>query len=536
VRDARTSLLVLAAAALAVLLIACANLAALYVSAFESRRVEFATRAAIGAGLWRLIRQLAAEGLLLSLCGGALGMLIARAALALLPTQLPASIPLLTAPALDLQVAAFAVAMAVLASIMLTAWPVTRLVLEAPAPRGVAVPARSGVYRALVVSQIGVTVALTVCAGLLAQSLRSVERQELGFTVDHRLALDVAVPAVGVPSATQTTAAEQRILTQVGAIPGVTAVAASYDHPLESNWTNAVRVKGDVSMPEETRSAELRIISPSYLDTLDVAVLDGRGLSERDDASAPGAMLVNEAFARELGGSVLGRTIVSDTPRVLYGDQLPNEFAIVGIVENERSRGLEQPAAPAVYMSTRQFPQQRFNLIVRTSGDPLAVIGGVRSAIRQIDPAIAVDRPLALETVLAGQLAERRVTTDVIGGFAFVALALAGLGMYGLLMMLVSSREREIGVRVAIGASPRLVAWDVLRDSLINAAAGVAIGVTLAIASGRLIESLLVGVKAFDPATIAIVAASLFALAAAAASGPARRASRIDAVVALRNE
>ena len=537
VRDARTSLLVLAAAALAVLLIACANLAALYVSAFESRRAEFGTRAAIGAGLWRLIRQLAAEGLLLSLCGGALGMLIARAALTLLPAQLPASIPLLTTPVLDLQVAAFAVASAVLASMMLTAWPVTRLVLEAPAPRGVAVPARGGVYRALVVSQIGVTVALTVCAGLLAQSLRSVERQELGFAVDHRLALDVAVPAVGAPSATQTAAAEQRILTQVAAIPGVAAVAAAYDHPLEANWTDSIRVKGDVSMPEETRSAELRIVSPGYLEALDVAVLDGRAFGERDDASAQGAMLVNEAFARELGGRVVGRIIVSGTPRFLYNkDQLPSEFAIVGIVENERSRGLEQPAAPAVYMSTRQFPQQAFSLIVRTSGDPLAVISSVRSAIRAIDPAISVDRPLALEAVLSGQLAERRVTTDVIGGFAFVALALAALGMYGLLVMLVSSRQREIGVRLAIGASPRLVAWDVLRDSLINAAAGVVIGVTLAIASGRLIESLLVGVKAFDPTTIAVVAFSLFALAGAAAFGPARRASRIDAVIALRNE
>jgi putative ABC transport system permease protein len=168
VRDARVSLLVLAAAALAVLLIACANLAALYVSAFESRRGEFATRAAIGAGLWRLVRQLAAEGLVLSLCGGAAGMLIARVALTLLPSRLPVSIPLLTTPALDLQVAAFAVAMAVLASIMLTAWPVTRLVLEAPAPRGIAVHARGAVYRVLVVSQVAVTVALTVCAGLLA--------------------------------------------------------------------------------------------------------------------------------------------------------------------------------------------------------------------------------------------------------------------------------------------------------------------------------------------------------------------------------
>jgi putative ABC transport system permease protein len=267
-----------------------------------------------------------------------------------------------------------------------------------------------------------------------------------------------------------------------------------------------------------------------------VAVLDGRALTERDDASAPGAMVVNERFARELGGQVLGRRILSDTPSFLYQNAVPNDFEIVGIVENERSRGLEQPATAAVYMSTRQFPQQGFSLVARTTGDPLAKTAEVRSAIRAIDPAITVDRPLALEAELAGQLAERRVTTDVVGGFSAVALALAALGMYGLLAMLVSSRTREIGVRLAIGASPGLVAWTVLRDSLINAAAGVTLGVALAIGAGRLIESLLVGVKAYDPATIAIVALSLFGLAVVAAFGPARKASQVDAVIALRQE
>jgi predicted permease len=536
VRDARTSLLVLAGAALAVLLIACANLAALYVSAFESRRSEFATRAAIGAGLWRLMRQLGAEGLFLSLCGGAAGLLIARVALALLPSRLPASLPLLTTPVLDLQVAGFAVATAVLASIILTVWPITRLVLDAPAPRGIAVQARGAVYRVLVVSQIGVTVALTVCAGLLAQSLRSVQRQDLGFAVDNRLVVDVVLPVVGPPSATAIAAAEQRVLAQVSGVPGVTSVAAAYDHPLESNWTDAIRVTGDVSTSDQTRSAELRIVSPGYFETLDVAMLDGRALTDRDDASAPGAMVVNEAFARELGGRVLGRQIVSGTPRFLYQNDVPNEFTIVGVVQNERSRGLEQPASPAVYMSTRQFPQQGFSLVVRTTGDPLASTAAVRSAIRAVDPEITVDRPLALDAVLAGQLAERRVTTDVVGGFAVVALALAALGMYGLLVMLVSSRTREIGVRLALGASPGLVARTVIADSLINAGAGVAIGVALAIGSGRLIESLLVGVEAYDPTIIALVALSLVGLAVAAAFGPARKASQVDAVIALRQE
>ena len=536
VRDARTPLFTLAAAALAVLLIACANLAALYVSAFERRRAELALRAAIGAGLWRLIFQLTAEALLLAVSGGAAGALIARAALAALPGLLPSSIPFLTAPALDLQVTAFAIALAAIASLMLTAWPVTRLVLAAPAPRGVSAGPRGLVYRVLVVSQIAVTVALAASAGLLAQSLQSVERQDPGFALDHVFVADVGLPPVAPLSARQVDAAGRRVLAQVAALPGVRAAAAAYDHPLEANWSETVTVIGDVTAADQGQPTELRIVSPEYFDAIDVDLLDGRVLSERDDVEGAGAVMVNEAFAREVGGRVLGRRIRSGTPRFLYGEASPNEFAIVGIVQNERSRGLEQPAAPAVYMSMRQFPQQQFALIARTTGDPFAITASVRSAMREIDPAITMSRPTSLEALLAGQLVARRVTTDVIGGFAIAALALAALGMYGLLAVLVSSRTREIGVRVALGASPSRVAGQVVRDSLRNTATGVAIGVVLALLAGRLIESLLVGVHANDPLTLATVSAALLLLAAAAALGPARRAARIDPVHALRAE
>jgi ABC-type lipoprotein release transport system permease subunit len=205
-------------------------------------------------------------------------------------------------------------------------------------------------------------------------------------------------------------------------------------------------------------------------------------------------------------------------------------------VANERFRGLERPASPAFYLSTRQFPQSAVSLLVRTSGDPLAAASDVRAALRDVDPAITVNRATSLEAILGEQLAARRLTTDLIGGFGLTALLLAALGMYGLLTVLVASRTREIGVRLAIGASPSTVARHIVGDSLVNAAMGLVAGTILALATGRLLSSLLVGVSARDPLTMAAVAAVLLVVATAAALLPARRAARVDAITALRAE
>jgi putative ABC transport system permease protein len=536
VRDARTPLIALAGAALAVLLIACANLAALYVSAFERRRGELALRAAIGAGVPRLIRQLAFEALLLAGGGAMLAIVMARFTLATLPGMLPPSIPFLTAPALDLRVAGLAVALAGIASVMLTAWPIARLIMSAPTPRGIAARPRGLVYRVLVVSQIAVTVALVVVAGLLAQSLQSVRRQEPGFAVENVFVADIGFPSSPLASARSVAVLEENLLTALAGVPTVRGVAAAYDHPLEANWTDTYTLAGDANAADQPAQGELRIVSPGYFEALDVELLNGRFLNERDNLDAPGAAVVNEAFARQVGGRVLGRRVRSGTPRFLWRDAVPTEFDIVGIVRNERSRGLELPAQPAIYMSTRQFPQQGFSVIARTSGDPLSIVGDVRSAVRATDTAITVSRPTSLEAILAEQLVARRVTTDAIGGFAAAALALAALGLYGLLAVLVASRTREIGVRLALGASPRLVAGQVVRDSLRSAAGGIVIGCGLALMTGRLIQSLLVGVSAADPLTLAAVVATVLAVAAIAALAPAKRAARIDPVDALRAE
>jgi putative ABC transport system permease protein len=536
VGTARLPLLLLVAASTVVLLIACANLAALQVTTFELRRREFGIRSAIGAGWTRLAAQLVIESLALALVGGLLGTVLSAWALAVLPGWLPASVPFLTAPELDLPVAMVAVGAAMATALALAAWPIARLVGVGASPRAaVTIAPRRTVYRTLVAAQVAITVALVVCAGLLAQSFSAVQRQDPGFVVDGVLTADVAL-SPQYRDARSLESAARRVQDAVATRPRVAAVALAYDHPLEANWSGGLELEGRA---EQARGAaplvpELRIVSPEYFDALGVEVLDGRAFTRRDDVGAPGVALVNEAFARAVGGRMLGRRVHADAPRFTFGDAVPTDFTIVGVAEDERFRGLEQPALPAVYLSVEQFPQQEFSLLVRTDADPLALVPDVRAVIREAEPTAALSRPASLAGILAAQLAERHVTTNLVSGFAMVALGLAVLGLYGLLAVFVSTRTREIGIRLALGAAPGGIRRRVVGESLACVAVGIASGLALAVLAGRVVASLLVGVTAHDAPTLAAVAAVLVVAAIAAAVAPARRAANIDPIAALR--
>jgi predicted permease len=510
------------------------------VTALEARQGELSVRAAIGAGAGRLARQLATESLAIAVVGGLAGIVLSRFALVSIPALLPASVPFLTPPGLDLRVGAVGMGAAVVSGLLLAAWPIGRLAASRPQPRGVFPRPRSFVYRTLVVSQIAITVALVVASGLLAQSLWSVQAEEPGFVVRNVLVADLTLPGARYAKATDVVQFEQRLVEALASTAGVHGVATAYDHPLETNWTQSFRISGDTARDagEVTGQAELRIVSPGYFDALGVEVLDGRRLTESDDWSRPGAAVVNEAFARRFGteSPVLGRRLQSRVSQFAWGDEAPGDFGVVGIVENERFRGLEEAALPAVYLSTRQFPQRGFTVLVRTATNPLSFAGQVRTVVRRVDAQVASGTATSLEAILSEQLAARRVTTDVIGGFASAALGLAALGLYGLLAVVVAGRTREIGVRLALGASPASVARHIVGESLRNVVAGVAVGIGLALLAGWLLQGLLVGVTARDPATLAVVAGTLAVVGLVAALGPAGRAARIDPARALRAE
>lgn len=529
----RAPLIALGLATLAVLFIACANLAALYASLFESRRAELAVRQALGAGSGRLVRQLLFETSLLTLAGAGAGLAAATIAIRWLPGAIPASVPLLTTPSLDWRVALFCAALAAVATFALAAWPVMRVWRSAPAPRGVAPRPRAAVYRALVVGQVAAALVLTAAAGLLARSLDLIRAQPAGFAIEPILVGEVGLSPLDTTTAEGTTGAERRVLDVARAVPRVRSAAIAYDHPLEANWSEAPLVVGSTEADDRRTEVELRIVSPEYFDTLGVELLEGRVFGERDAIGAAGVAIVNEVFAREIGGRALGRRIRTSTPRFQF-ETAPGEFEVVGIVGNERMRGLEAAARPALYLSTRQFPQSSFSLLARVEGDPLDAAPGLRAAVRQAGAGVTFDRATTLDRVLDQQLAVREVTTTLIEGLARASLVLASLGIYGLLAIVIASRTREIGVRLAIGATPGSELRRVVHDSLRNVALGVALGTVAALVTGRLLESLLFDVSPYDPWNLAVAAGTLIVMTLVASALPARRAARVDPVNVLR--
>jgi putative ABC transport system permease protein len=533
--DARQPLLIVLASAAAVLLVACANLAALYLASFERRRAELATRASLGAGAPQLVRLLALEALLVGAVGGAAGMAIARVVLMWLPTSLPPTVPFVTAPSLDLRMALAAAAAAIVAGLGLAAWPMARLLRHGPAPRGMTERTRSRGYGGLVAAQLAVTVALVSATAWLGQSLWTVQARDPGFAVSDVVVADVSVPAAANVTPAEIVAAEDRVRRVLAERDGVHGVALAYDHPLEANWTQSYVLTGNESRPEQQALAQLRIVSPSYFETLNVAVLDGRPFTDHDGLSGGGVALVNEVLARGYEDNIIGRQLRSQAATGTWGPAVPETFTILGVVEDERFRGLEEPSQPAVYLSTRQFPQSTFTLLARADR-ARALTTDLRATVRSGEPRASVENPVLLSSILSDQLAPRRLTTDVLGGFAGATLLLAGMGLYGLLALMVASQMREVGVRLALGATPTGVARAVVGQGVRHAAIGLAAGLLLTALAARLVQGLLVGVTARDPFTIATVLAVVVVTSLAASLVPALRAARVDPVKALRAE
>jgi putative ABC transport system permease protein len=539
VRDARGSLIVLLVAVLVVLVAASANLAALQVVAFEAQRHELAVRTALGAGTLRLAVSLLVDIGLHAALGTAVGVALAGVALARAAAALPATVPLLTAPALDAPVLAVAAAVGVGMLGLTVAWPLLRL---RGAARTVDAPTvvRSGAYRGLVVTQVALSVALAVPAVLLGRSFSTVRARDPGFVVDDVVIAQVSIPGPAPgsrPPIERVLGLERDLQAALGARPGVRGVAVAYDHPLESNWSDVLRIEGDRgASSDRERQAQLRIVSPSYFAALDVAVVEGRPFTDADAADTPGVALVNRALADELGRGALGLRVTSGGPRYAWGAAVPEVFAIVGIVENERFRGLDAATQPALYLSTRQFPQPTITVMVRSAAPAtLAVRTDLPASIRAVGADASVSPPRLLTGVLDDQLAGRRLTTQVVEAFAAVTGGLALLGVYVLLAMSVTARRREMGVRMALGESPGAVARRVVVGGLAHVGAGLALGLGLALASGRLVAHLLVDVTAFDAPTLIGVTTVLAIAAVAASAGPAGRAARVDPAAVLKH-
>ena len=417
-------------------------------------------RAAIGASAGQLIRQVAVEALLTSMMGAVLGLALARVALRILPGMLPPGMPFLTRAGARRRRRRVGIRVGGLGRVdhdrrgrSIACCRRHRHRAACPSVRG------PPCYRGLVVSQIAATMALVVVAALLAQSLSAVHGREPGFRIDGVLVADLGLPSAQSFDAGRVARLEESVLASVLQVQGVQAAAIGYDHPFEANWSEAPTLVGDVTRPEDRTERRAPDCQSGLLRRTRRRRDRRAGARRRRSARCARCDRINEAFAGELGGRVLGRRIRTSTPQGMAGATAPAEFEIVGVVRNERFRGLEQPSQPAFYLSTRQFPQTDVSILARTSSDDaLDLATRVRAAVRAVDRAITFDSPTTLDRILAEQLVARRMTTGVIGGLAGAALALAALGLYGLLTVLVAARRRDIGVRLALGASPQRVA------------------------------------------------------------------------------
>ncbi len=538
---ARPALLLLLSAAGFVLLIACANVANLLIARASARQKEIAVRMALGASRMRLVRQLLTESLLLSAAGGALGLLLAVWISGFLTSTAPDGLAQAYNFALDGNVLLFTALVALLTGIFFGLAPAlqaTRPGLQGALQEGSRGSTGAGdrLRRVLVVSEVALSLALLAGAGLLLKSFYLVLQQNPGFNPHNVMAMSITLPQSKYAEAPQTTAMYGQLLQAIRALPGVKSAGAVNNLPLGGNNSDTTFfVEGRPDPPaEQQQRAWYTPITTGYLETMQIPLLRGRVFEERDDARAGRVILINESLAKQYfpGVDPIGKRIGSG--RRATAETRWRE--IVGVVGNVRFFGLEQEESPAIYFPHAQVASRRMNIVVRLESDPAALAAALRNTVWQFDRDLAIPQMQTLEQVIALSVASRRFSLLLVGAFAGLALLLAAVGIYGLMAFAVTQRTREIGIRMALGAQPREMLGLVLGQGMALTGIGAGIGIALAMLLGRGMGALLFGITPYDPATFALVAMALMGISALASYIPARRAMRVDPVVALRNE
>jgi putative ABC transport system permease protein len=557
-RNTRTALLVLWAVVAGVLLIACANVANLLLVRAATRQKEIALRVALGAGRWRVIRQLLTESMLLALLGGATGALLGHGGVKLFVAASPANIPRLTEVSVDGMALCFTLCAAVLTGVafgLAPAWQTSRPNLNQALKDGSAA-ASSGVSAghtrsSLVVVEVALAALLLIGAGLMLQSFAKLVATDRGFRAEHVITADLDFSVSGFttwvhPTDTRPQVRLSELLEHVRQLPGVRSAGVAYrflrrDNIPPVNWP--FEIFGRPPKSEEQRpTAEHNAVSPGYFRALGIPLLGGRDFTEADTLESPGVTLVNESFVRRFfpNQEPLGQHVTGvSTPGALdakdvYG--LPIWYEIVGVVGDVKSLTSQPEPVPEVYRSYWQWPMQNPKLFVRATGDPATLTAAIRHEAKAVIPNLPQPNIRLLTDYVGESIAQPRFQATLLTLFGALALLLAACGIYGVLAYTVTQRHREIGVRMALGAQPRDVLSLVIGQGLKLVLLGAGLGLVLALALLRLIQSLLYGVKPTDPKTFAGAALLLVAVSLLACWLPARRASRVDPMEALRHE
>ena len=549
--DVRRPLLLLLAAVGLVLLIACANVAGVLLSRAAARRREIAVRAALGASRWRIVRQLLTESVLLGAAGGLGGSLLALWAFSFLQQLIPPGMREMVELRLDLTVFCFTLAVSLLAGVAFGLAPALQAsrhdlndALKQGGGRGAVTGGGRLLRGAFVVSQVALSLVLLVGAGLLVQTLYRLRVQYSELSPESVLTVRTQLAENRYREGSRRAAFYGQVLERVKGLPGVVAAGYTTAVPLtRKGGANGLSLEGRDNGPDAAWNASHRQVSADYFRAMGVAVREGRALDERDDERAPPVAAVNETMARSYwpGESALGKRFKVGSP------EAPEPWlTIVGVVADVRQMGADAPVKAEMYVPYRQAsqywesPPYSFfvprDLVVRTSVPPAEVVPGVRQAVREVDPYQPLAGVRTMEEVLGRETAQRRVGAILLTAFAGLALLLAALGIYGVLAFFVVQHTPEIGVRMALGASRGHVLRMVVGRGMRLALAGVGVGLAGALVLTRLMKSLLFEVGAADPLTFGLISLLLVAVALLACLVPARRATRVDPMVALRYE
>lgn len=543
VGDVRGSLLVLLVAVAFVLLIACANVAGLLLARAVSRRREIALRVALGANRLRVVRQLLTESLLLASMGGVIGSVLAVWSFAFLQKLIPENMAASTSLKLDIRILLFALVVSIITGIVFGLAPALQAanvdLNEALKQNSSRTTSTGRLRNAMIVFEVALSLVLLVGAGLLIQTLFQLFNQYSVLAPEKVLTLRTVLPLAKYKEPQQRTSFYQQVLKRVGHLPGV--VSAGYSTTVPLSWkggTSGFYPEGiKEPIPGMAYDANHRQVSGDYLKTMNIPLRQGRYFDDRDNEQSLPVVIINETMARQYwpGESALGRRFKLD-------DLEANRpwMEVVGIVADIRQMGLDVPVKAEMYMPYQQIKDYEFytprDLVIRTSGDTASLMGGVRQAVREVDPDQPISNVATMAELLGVEAAQRQMGMIMLVAFAVLALLLASLGIYGLLTYFVTQHTNEIGVRLALGATRRNIVMLVLRKGMGLTLLGVTIGLAVSFALTRLMSSLLFGVKAADPLTFVIVPLVLAGVALLACSIPARRATKVDPMVALRYE
>ncbi len=544
-RDTIKDLWLLMGAVGFVLLIACVNVANLLLARGTIRRKEAVLRASLGATRWQLFSQFLAENLVLASLGGALGVGLAAMLLKVIVVLLPQfSIPTESDIRLNLPVLLFSLAATVLAGVLsgcapalqTSHWDLNDALKQGGRSSG---RGRQGLRRALVVAEFALALTLLSGAGLIIHSFWKLTRVDLGFRQDHVLTFALPISFDRFPHPEQVTAFYRPLLDRISALPGISSATASSSTPIVwRGWGMAFHIAGQPAAdPSALPGAGFTLVTPGYFRTFGIQVLNGRGFTEQDVAGSLPVAMVNETFVKKYLANLdplKQRVVVRQIGVSTMGP--PIEWNIVGVYHDVHNRSVRRESSAEISAPFWQSPFPTAEISVRTAGDPATMANSILAAVRAFDSDLALDRVRTMDQLVDESLAGDRFATLLFAGFASVALVLAAIGIYGVMSFAVAQRTQEIGLRMALGAGPREVLRMVLREGMFLATGGLLLGLGGSYFVGRTMKSILYEVSAIDPLAVGAVAAVLLLAAMLACYLPARRATHVDAMVALRYE